>query len=1449
MRRRWDYIIIASIGLMAAVLAVDGAIALSNLRQLNEHARLVAETHEVRELTADVLQSLLDAETGQRGFILTGREEYLEPYAAALAQADEKIARLKEATRGNPLQQARVEVLEQSSRKLLETLRDGIEHRVTDGEQGSYEDAVDQAKQHMDAIRALEFEIRREETELLSQRQVKASRAYDSARWSIIGRLIFGLAAVAGLAMVVQRGIHSREQAANAIFQERERLRVTMSSIADAVIATDMEGRVTLLNSVAETMTGWKSDEARGRSLDEVFTIVSEDDERPVESPVSKSLREGVIVGLANHTILIGRDGMRYPIEDSAAPIRDVHGGMIGTVLVFHDVTAQREKQRVQAERARLTNLRADVGLAVARTDELGVVLSSCCESVVRNLRASTTCVWLRETPNAELRLAACAADDDREASDEVAGIEPQYHPRVQTSLIERIAEAGDAYFGNGELAAEVGEPACSFAGFPLMVEGRAVGVLAVTASQPLSEAASADMAMVCETLAQCIERRRAELQRQRIDARFKTLANSIPQLAWMVRPDGDVFWYNQRWYDYTGTTLDEMRGWGWQAVHDPRELPRVVEKLKRSFESGEPWEDIFPLRRHDGQFRWHLSRMMPLRDESGNIVMWFGTNTDVTEQREAEAALRESEQRFRQLADAMPQIVWVCRADGYTAQFNERWYNYTGCVGDECLGDGWVEWLHPDDRQATRELWQAAVHSGERYEIEYRFRGRDGSYRWFLSRAVPVRNDDNEIVQWCGTSTDIDDRKRDQQRLTESQQFLRSSLDALSSHIAVLDETGVILAVNEAWRRFGERNGLVTPYYAVGHNYLTACEPQSGACEEHASEASDGIREVIVGKRRNYLVEYPCHSPTEKRWFQMRVTPFHGISPTRVVVAHEDITHRVLAEQATQRRSEQLECLADIVARLNAARDVSQVLEIVAEGARDTIGAHQAVSSLTLNENWAQSINAVSLSDKYAEWRDFDVQPNGQGIYALVCQRARSMRLTQAELEAHPAWHAFGQYADQHPPMRGWLAAPMIDSDGENLGVLQLSDRYEGEFTRDDEAILNQMAQVASVAIENSRLYQDLKAADRRKDEFLATLAHELRNPLSPLSAAAQLLNMEPNDSEQVRELSTMITRQCEQLKRLIDDLLDVSRIATGKLYLQHEPLNLREAISAGLDISRPVIEAAGHSLEVRVTEEPLFVQGDRVRLAQVIGNLLINAAKYTPSGGRIELEAAAETVGDARVACIRVRDNGIGIPREMLSTIFGIFTQVDSSHTRAQGGLGIGLTLVKTLVDLHDGTVAADSAGLNRGSEFTVRLPLIDAPVSSPATEQPNDSDSDAIATFRVLIVDDNRSSSYLLKRLLEKLNQQVRVADSATAALDILPQFHPQVIISDIAMPGMTGYELASRIRQMKLTPPPRLIALTGYGQATDRQQALQAGFDDHMVKPVGLPALRQLFTSWT
>jgi signal transduction histidine kinase len=379
----------------------------------------------------------------------------------------------------------------------------------------------------------------------------------------------------------------------------------------------------------------------------------------------------------------------------------------------------------------------------------------------------------------------------------------------------------------------------------------------------------------------------------------------------------------------------------------------------------------------------------------------------------------------------------------------------------------------------------------------------------------------------------------------------------------------------------------------------------------------------------------------------------------------------------------------------------------------------------------------------------------------------------------------------------------------------------------------------------ERLRAERALREADRRKDEFLATLAHELRNPLSPLLAAAQLLAAEPHRPEQVLELAQVMTRQIEQLRQLIGDLLDVSRISTGKLVLRHERVWLDEAIEAAVDVARPLMERAGHQFVVRRPPEPLRVEGDQVRLAQIVGNLLVNAAKYTPSGGRVELESALE----GNYAVIRIRDNGEGIPAEMLGQIFGLFNQVDSSNTRSHGGLGIGLTLVKTLVEMHGGTVAAHSAGRGRGSEFTVRLPLIREEDRAQQTRQPpvGSPSPAAAARLRILVVDDNESASHLLSRLLGKLEQDVLVASSAAEALEHIPKFAPQVVISDVAMPQMSGHELARSIRRMPLDPQPTLIALTGYGQESDRREAMLAGFDRHLTKPIGFPELRELLQS--
>lgn len=376
----------------------------------------------------------------------------------------------------------------------------------------------------------------------------------------------------------------------------------------------------------------------------------------------------------------------------------------------------------------------------------------------------------------------------------------------------------------------------------------------------------------------------------------------------------------------------------------------------------------------------------------------------------------------------------------------------------------------------------------------------------------------------------------------------------------------------------------------------------------------------------------------------------------------------------------------------------------------------------------------------------------------------------------------------------------------------------------------------------ERKRVEGQLREVDRRKDQFLATLAHELRNPLSPLTSAAQLIGMEPQKTGQVREMSLVMTRQLGQLVRLIDDLLDVSRISGGKLQLRKTQVAIGEPVAAALDVSRPLIEEAGHQLQVSLPPDLVVVEGDPVRLTQIISNLLINAAKYTPPSGTIILTVKP----DKNDVVIRVRDSGVGIPPELQSEIFEIFSQVDSSRTRQHGGLGIGLTLVKTLVEMHGGTIDVFSRGAGTGSEFTVRLPLA-SPTQGDSTERKNAATAiatDNLPVLRVVVVDDSESAAHLLAKLLEKLGQSVEVAYCAKTALNLVQKSEPHLVISDVGMPDVSGLKLAQHIRSLANLKQPHLVALTGYGQDSDRRDILAAGFDEHFTKPIGLATLEQL-----
>jgi PAS domain S-box-containing protein len=372
----------------------------------------------------------------------------------------------------------------------------------------------------------------------------------------------------------------------------------------------------------------------------------------------------------------------------------------------------------------------------------------------------------------------------------------------------------------------------------------------------------------------------------------------------------------------------------------------------------------------------------------------------------------------------------------------------------------------------------------------------------------------------------------------------------------------------------------------------------------------------------------------------------------------------------------------------------------------------------------------------------------------------------------------------------------------------------------------------------------QALRDADRRKDEFLATLAHELRNPLAPIRNAVHLLRQDGMPQKEFQAAREIIDRQLAQMVRLVDDLLDVSRITRGKLQLRTQPTDLADVIASAVETSRPIIDAAGHQLTVSLSAEPFWLNADQTRLAQVFSNLLNNAAKYTDRGGQIRLSAWPE----ADHVVVSVRDTGIGIAPEYMPRLFEMFSQVMPALERTQGGLGIGLSLVRRLIELHGGSITAHSKGLGKGSEFRVRLPLAARPAtlvaSPPAAPAPSNGDATRGASARVLVVDDNEDAAKSASILLVTLGHAVQTACDGAHALQVAEEFRPDVVLLDIGLPDFNGYEVARRLRQQPWGQSMALIALTGWGQEEDKRLALEAGFDHHLTKPVEVSELQRL-----
>ena len=567
----------------------------------------------------------------------------------------------------------------------------------------------------------------------------------------------------------------------------------------------------------------------------------------------------------------------------------------------------------------------------------------------------------------------------------------------------------------------------------------------------------------------------------------------------------------------------------------------------------------------------------------------------------------------------------------------------------------------------------------------------------------------------------------------------------------------------------------------------------------------------------------------------------------------------KVFAElYRAQRRAQ---ALVKLEAERTAAEEATRRSEFLAFASRE-LGA-----SLDLDEGMKRFLRM--LVPGLAEYALLSVQVE-DGTLVMACDGARSALQVPSTLEAfpQPLQKAMRQESKSELAIRASGALP------DNVRYLQVAPLKAGSRTvamlalgyhsaprghaTADEATIDELASRAAIAFENGRLYWNLKRemlrtkeaeeklqqASRRKDEFLAMLSHELRNPLAPIRNAAEVMRRIAPADPGIAWAREVVERQVTHLAQLVDDLLDVSRITQGKISLKKEPIELGKVIQHSIDTARTLLDAKKHHLAVNLPSSPIWVHGDFARLSQVVGNILNNAAKYTGEGGRIELAASA----DRGQAVISVRDNGIGIDSKLLPHVFELFTQGERSLDRSQGGLGVGLTVVERLVDLHQGRVEVRSDGIGKGSLFRVVLPCISE--VAPAQDGAQAQVLAAVNTGgrRVLVIDDNIDAAESIAVFLRLEGHEVRTVSDGPQAVAIAQVFAPQVAVVDIGLPGMNGYEVARRLRQRGAAGPALLIALTGYGQKEDRTRSTEAGFHHHFVKPADPRVIQAAIAGW-
>lgn len=751
-------------------------------------------------------------------------------------------------------------------------------------------------------------------------------------------------------------------------------------------------------------------------------------------------------------------------------------------------------------------------------------------------------------------------------------------------------------------------------------------------------------------------------------------------------------------------------------------------------------------------------------------------------------AALMASEEHYRNMVELSPQVPWMADPQGNLLDFNQRWLDLTGLPRERLERDGWLRMVHPQDLPGMLAAWRQSVQTGAPFDIEHRVRIAGGEFRWMRSRAFPKRNSAGVIERWYGTTEDIHERRAAEEALRRREALYRATIETMAESVVVLDATGKVLTLN--------------PAFVAMHGYGSLPEAFDSLwqfdqdVEAHDVEGNAIPRRDWPGNRA--MRGETVHRLTMRSTNRVTGRSFVGSYSAVPVFADGTLAYVVIT----------IHNLTELMEAQGAQRRQAHLLDTVEQAVVVT----DLAGTITYWNGFAERLYGWSVPEVLGR-SILDVTP-------AAASREQAAAILE-QLRAGKSWA--GEFTVQRrdgTSFPAWVTdTPIRDERGELAGMIGVSTdltaqkQVEMALREAEEGLRQRIAELAE--------------ADRQKDEFLALLSHELRNPLAGITNSVYLLKHGGSQEPRPQELCQLIERQTRYLGRLLEDLLDVTRLTRGLIELRREPTDIRVILRRAVEATQSLLDGRQHQLQIRVPPEALLVDGDPVRLEQVLVNLLTNAGKYTELGGEVHLAAAQE----GQEVVLTVRDTGLGIAPELLPRVFDLFTQADRSHARTYGGLGIGLTLVRRIVELHGGTVQAESAGLGHGSQFTVRLPLS----TSSLLAEPSLTPAISSSCLRVLVIEDNRDAADTLQELLELAGHTVEVAYSGPSGVRLAGEFAADVILCDIGLPGMDGYTVARELQAKGVLNSTRLIAVTGFGQPEDRRRTAEAGFHAHITKP--------------